>query len=164
MPRKLWKKNKEKLRKLSFFIIIFLWLSLYKKKAPLISLPIIEELFERMDCYGYSGTITQIKARYQYILVICDYATRYPEAFLLKNFTAPAVAEKLIELFSPWNSTGNTDNKGTNFTLSLLQEIYKMLGVHPITTPYHPQTDGLVERFNKTLKQMLRKFVTEELE
>ena len=38
-----------------------------------------------------------------------------------------------------------------------------MLGVHPITTtPYHPQTDGLVERFSKTLKQMLRKHVTEE--
>lgn len=29
------------------------------------------------------------------------------------------------------------------------------------TSPYHPQTDGLVERFNKTLKSMLRKFVTD---
>lgn len=35
-----------------------------------------------------------------------------------------------------------------------------MLGIKGIkTTPYHPQTDGLVERFNKTLKAMLRKFV-----
>ena len=38
----------------------------------------------------------------------------------------------------------------------LLKELYKMLGVKSIrTTPYHPQTDGLVERFNQTLKQML---------
>lgn len=37
-----------------------------------------------------------------------------------------------------------------------------MLGIHPIkTTPYHPQTDGMVERFNQTLKAMLRKFVSE---
>uniref|UniRef100_A0A1X7UTX2 Integrase catalytic domain-containing protein n=1 Tax=Amphimedon queenslandica TaxID=400682 RepID=A0A1X7UTX2_AMPQE len=38
-----------------------------------------------------------------------------------------------------------------------------MLHVHPIrTTPYYPQTDGLVERCNKTLKSMLRKAVTKE--
>ncbi len=36
--------------------------------------------------------------------------------------------------------------------------VYNLLHVHPIrTTPYHPQTDGLVERFNKTLKSLLWK-------
>ena len=38
-----------------------------------------------------------------------------------------------------------------------------MLGVKPVrTTPYHPQTDELVERFNQTHKQMLRKMIDEE--
>ena len=54
-------------------------------------------------------------------------------------------------------------NKGSNFTSCLLAEFYSMLGVHPIQkTPYHTQTDGLVERFNQTLKAMLRKTVTKE--
>lgn len=44
-------------------------------------------------------------------------------------------------------------------TLSLF---YKLLGIRRVrTTPYHPQTDGLVERFKQTLKGMLRKFVSE---
>ena len=45
----------------------------------------------------------------------------------------------------------------------LLKELYKMLGVKSIrTTPYHQQMDGLVERFNQTLKLMLRKVMSEE--
>ena len=49
-------------------------------------------------------------------------------------------------------------NQGTNFTSELLKELYRMLGIKVITTsPYHPQTDGLVERLNQTLKLMLKK-------
>ncbi len=45
---------------------------------------------------------------------------------------------------------------------TLLKQVYQLLGIKSLrTTPYHPQTDGLTERFNQTLKQMLRKFVSE---
>ncbi len=41
-------------------------------------------------------------------------------------------------------------------------QLNKQLGITAIrTTPYHPQTDGLVDRFNQTLKNMLRKFVAD---
>ncbi|KAL0147249.1 hypothetical protein M9458_057442 [Cirrhinus mrigala] len=43
-----------------------------------------------------------------------------------------------------------------------VREVYQLLGIKSLrTTLYHPQTDGLTERFNQTLKQMLRKFVSE---
>ena len=41
---------------------------------------------------------------------------------------------------------------------TMMRQLYKQLRIHQITTtPYHPQTDGMVERFNATLKLMLRK-------
>ncbi|XP_075786849.1 uncharacterized protein LOC142829675 isoform X2 [Pelodiscus sinensis] len=44
-----------------------------------------------------------------------------------------------------------------------MAELSRLLNIHPLrTTVYHPQTDGLVERFNQTLKTMLRKFVAED--
>ena len=43
-----------------------------------------------------------------------------------------------------------------------MKQLHHQLGITAIrTTPYHPQTDGLVERFNQTLKNMLRKFVSD---
>ena len=44
----------------------------------------------------------------------------------------------------------------------LLKDVYKLIGIRGLgTTPYHPQTDGLTERFNQTLKKMLHKFIKE---
>lgn len=44
----------------------------------------------------------------------------------------------------------------------MLQKVYQLLGIKRVrTTPYHPQTDGLVERFNQTLKTMLKKYVSD---
>uniref|UniRef100_K7F0Q0 ribonuclease H n=1 Tax=Pelodiscus sinensis TaxID=13735 RepID=K7F0Q0_PELSI len=44
-----------------------------------------------------------------------------------------------------------------------MAELCRLLNIHALrTTVYHPQTDRLVERFNRTLKSMLRKFVEED--
>ena len=54
-------------------------------------------------------------------------------------------------------------DQGSNLQSRLLQELHCLLRVRAIhTSPYHPQTDGLAERFNQTLKSMLRKCAREE--
>ena len=133
-----------------------------KLRAPLVPLPIIEESFQRI-AMDIVGPLPRSRAGNKYILVVCDYATRYPEAIPLRSIDAEHVAEELLKIFARVGVPEEIlTDQGSIFTSQLLAELYRFLHVHPIrTTPYHPQTDGLVERFNQTLKSMLRKAATE---
>ena len=110
------------------------------------------------------GPLPQSRAGNRYILVICDYATRYPEAIPLRSTDAGHVAEELLKVFAQVGVPKEIlTDQGSNFTSKLLVEVYRLLHIQPIrTSPYYPQTDGLVERFNQTLKAMLQRAVTEE--
>ena len=109
------------------------------------------------------GPLPKSRRGHRYILVVCDYATRYQEAVATRYIDAASIAEELLKIFARVGVPEEilTDQE-TNFTSQLLTELYNMLHVQPIrTTPYNPQTDGLVERFNQTLKSMLRKTAEE---
>lgn len=109
------------------------------------------------------GPLEKSSAGHRYILVVNDYATRYPEAFPLRSITTTKIIHALVQLFSRVGIPEEIlTDQGTNFTSRLMGQLNKQLGIKAIrTTPYHPQTDGLVERFNQTLKNMLRKFVAD---
>ena len=128
------------------------------KQVPLHPLPIISIPF-RCIAMDVVGPLEKSSPGYQYILVICDYATRFPEAFPLRSIKTSKIIGALVQLFS---RLGVPDEIIKLPTSLLAQQLQKELGIKGIrTTPYHPQTDGLVERFNQTLKQMLRKFVSD---
>ena len=131
--------------------------------APLIPLPIVGEPFKRI-AMDIIGPLPKSRSGNRFILVICDYATRYPEAIPLKRIDAEHIAEELVQVFARVGMPQEIlTDQGSNFTSQLLAELYQLLHIHPIrTTPYHPQTDGLVERFNQTLKAMLRKVATKK--
>lgn len=132
-------------------------------RAPLIPLPIIGEPFQRI-AMDVVGPLPRTNKGNRFILVISDYATRYPEAIPLRSVTAHNVAEVLVDIFARHGIPEEIlTDQGTNFTSALLGELYKLIGVRALrTSPYHPQTDGLVERFNRTLKSMLRKVLKGE--
>ena len=110
------------------------------------------------------GPLPRSQTGNRYILVLCDYATRYPEAIPLRTIDAEHIAEQLIGVFARVGVPQEIlTDQGSNFTSQLLAELYRLLHVQSIrTSPYHPQMDGLVERFNQTLKSMLRKSVDKE--
>ncbi len=63
-------------------------------RAPLHPLPIISTPFRRI-AMDIVGPLEKSSAGHRYILVICDYATRYPEAFALRTITTPEVMHAL---------------------------------------------------------------------
>ena len=134
-----------------------------QEKVPLILMPIIDEPF-RQNVMDVVGPLSKTRKRNQYILALCGYATRYPEAFPLRTFTALVVAEKLIERFARYGIPKEIlTDQDINFTSQLLQSLYELLGVKAIKTSlYHPQTDELVEHFNQMLKSMLKRVLAEE--
>ena len=92
-------------------------------------------------------------------IVIFWHCVRYPEAIPLKSTEAVQVAEALVAVFCHVGEPREIlTDQGANFMSNLLTEVYKLLHVKRIrTSPYHPQTDDLVERFNQTLKAMIHK-------
>ncbi|XDV39343.1 hypothetical protein PO909_008599 [Leuciscus waleckii] len=133
-----------------------------RSRAPLQPLPVISAPFRRI-AMDIVGPLEKSSAGHRYILVVNDYATRYPEAFPLRSITTTKIIHALVQLFSRVGIPEEIlTDQGTNFTSRLMGQLNKQLGIKAIrTTPYHPQTDGLVERFNQTLKNMLRKFVAD---
>ena len=130
-------------------------------RAPLVSMPLIHKPFQRI-AMDLIGPLPKSKKGNRFILTICDYATRYPEAIPLPSTEAPRIVKELVLLFSRVGVPEEVlTDQGPNFMSALLSEVYRALQIRRIrTTPYHPQTDGLVECFNGTLKSMIKKFTS----
>ena len=95
----------------------------------------------------------------RYILTMIDRATRWVEAVPLDNISAATVAIKFLET---WISRFGVplyliSDRGAQFESELFQELSKMIGFHRLrTTSYHPQTNGMVERMHRTLKNSIK--------
>lgn len=134
-------------------------------RAPLRPVPIVNEPFKKI-AIDIIGELPRSKTGCKYILTIVDYATRYPEAIPLKNISSKTVADALIQCFARLGIPGElVSDQGSNFLSKLMVQLYEQLGISKIqTSVYHPEANGLVERFNGTLKTMLRKFVSESVQ
>ena len=104
------------------------------------------------------GPLSVTERGNKYILVIGDYFTKWKEAYPMKNMEAVTVANILVQEFISRFGIPkhlHTD-QGRNFESGLMKEICSLLDIKKTrTTPYHPQSDGMIERFNRTLLDML---------
>ncbi|GBO22746.1 Gag-Pol polyprotein [Araneus ventricosus] len=90
--------------------------------------------------------------------------TRWPEAISLRSLSAKTTCDALLQIFS---RTGIPNviasDRGTNFTSSLTEEFVKRIGSSPrFSCPGYPASNGLVERWNGVLKNMLHHIIRED--
>ncbi|VDI00396.1 Hypothetical predicted protein [Mytilus galloprovincialis] len=100
----------------------------------------------------------------EYLIVITDYFTKWTESFAVSNHTALTVADKLVtEVFCRFGVPSQLhSDQGREFMSDLFTQICVLLNIDKTRTcPYRPQSDGLVERMNRTLIQMLSIFVND---
>ena len=103
-------------------------------------------------------SLERSKGGQEHILVITDYFTRYAQAFPTRNQLAKTTARVLFDQFIVhygFPARIHSD-QGRNFESAVIKELCSIDGVQKSrTTPYHPMGNGMVERFNQTLLNML---------
>ena len=127
-------------------------------------MPLVDMPFKRVAVDLIGPIIPSSDQGHRYILTLVDYATRYPEAVPLKNIDTETVAEALIDLYSRLGVPEEVlSDLGTQFISDCMQEVSRLLLIKRLTTtPYHPICNGLVERFNGTLKKMLKRLCSKQ--
>ena len=94
----------------------------------------------------------------QDVHTLVDYANRYPEAVPLKTITTEAVAEALLDIY---RRVGIPEElltyQGTQFISECMQEVSTLLSIKGLpSTTYHPISNRLVQKWNRTSKSMLK--------
>ena len=101
---------------------------------------------------------------YRYILVIADYFSKWTEAFPIKDKCADTVADVLVSkiILRFGMPLVIHSDQGREFENGLMKSLCNLLGcVKTRTAPYHPESDGMVKRFNRTCLMMLSMFVND---
>jgi len=135
-----------------------------KRKEPLHPIQ-VGRAFERIGI-DLVGPLPITARNNRYIIVATDYLTRWPEAKAVPDADAETLAKFIFEEIVCRHGVPKiilSDN-GKNFTSEVVRILCeKFLIKHIFSSPYHPQTNGMVERLNRTLCNSLAK-VTENIE
>jgi transposase InsO family protein len=126
------------------------------ERAPLCNIVTTRPL--ELVCMDFLG-LENSKGGHNSILVITDHYTKYACAFPTRNQEAKTVAKILVEQFVVNYGIPKRihSDQGGCFEGKIIQNMCQMLGMEKSrTTPYHPQGDGITERFNRTLISMLK--------
>ena len=110
------------------------------------------------------GPLPKSEAGNRFVLVITDRYSKMARAIPMQDTTTKDVAQVFVEHWVyPYGIPNKllTDN-GPQFESKLFAAICQFLGVkHSTTTAYHPQTNGQTERYNRTLVERLRHYVSD---
>jgi hypothetical protein len=128
-------------------------------KSPLQPIPAFEEPFSRVivDCVG---PLPKTKSGSEYLLTVMCASTRFPEAIPLRNIKAKTIVKALVKFFTFVGLPKSVQSdQGSNFMSGIFQQVMHELGIKQYrSSAYHPESQGALERFHQTLKNMIRSY------
>ena len=128
-------------------------------KAKLQPIPAFDEPFSRIliDCVG---PLPRTKSGNEYLLTIMCTSTRFPEAIPLRNIKTKSIVKALIKFFTFVGLPKSVQSdQGSNFMSGIFQQVMHELGIKQYrSSAYHPESQGALERFHQTLKNMIRSY------
>ena len=127
------------------------------KRPPLHPIPVQRPLqVVRVDIMELPLT----EAGNKYVFVFQDYLTKWPMVYPMPDQKSERIARIIVDEILTFFGVPEAllSDKGMNLLLHLMLDLCELLGVKKLsTTAYHPQCNGIAERFNQTLKSLLRK-------
>ncbi|KAM9812657.1 uncharacterized protein ACBT44_011748 isoform 2-T2 [Syngnathus typhle] len=135
-------------------------------KSPTEVMPIqVSQPFELLGM-DLIGKLAQTKDGYQYICVMVDYFTKWPQAYPLRSKSAADVTACILKFVYQFESPKRIlTDQGKEFVNAINKRVCEMLDIkRSLCSPYHPQTNGLVERLNGTIQRALSKVVCQHPE
>ena len=128
------------------------------KRNPLHPIPVYSPFYQ--IGIDFVGPLPLTSNGNKYIIVAMDYLTKWPEAQPVSNADAEATANFLYETIICRHGCPQKilSDRGAHFKNQMIEKLMQKFQIqHLFSTPYHPQTNGLVERFNRTLCESLAK-------
>ena len=112
-----------------------------------------------VDCVG---PLPETQRKNKYIIVMTDYFTKWPEAEAVQNIQASTIADFIYRTIYCRHGAPEkiVTDQGSSFVNYLVTALLEVIGTrHTLTTSYHPQTNGLTEKFNGTLCNTIAKLM-----
>ena len=107
------------------------------------------------------GRLVESHKSNKYIIVLTDCFTKWANLYSVPRATPKEVADAIIEWISHHGGMKILhSDQGDEFESAIVREVCQIFGIHKTrTTSYYPASDGQVERMNRTLIDMLSKYV-----
>ena len=129
-----------------------------ERKEPLVPLAVKEPFYQ--IGIDVKGPLSRTSNGNRYIIVAMDYFTKWPEARAVENMKADTIAKFIFEEIICRHGVPQImlSDRGTSFVNKVIDKLCEDFQLkHRLTSPYRPQTNGMVERFNRTLGESIAK-------